>query len=278
MITSIDQLEKEEELEAQLAAEESKRIYFNEQRRRQERLMDAQNTSDESVPLPETMTKKDFFSSCCGQMYSEEAINELCAQDKNQENDEVQQEDINEKKLRAILAAKEDGNLLFKEKKYAEAKAVYEQGTLIVMLTINADEAMSRQIAELELQLNLNITLCDIKAGKHYSALAMVQRILDMNPKVVKAWYRKAQVLIDMQEFPPALEAIQEGMKIEKEKLESESNVLSEETEAVQKTLAEFSALERNCRKKQTEFEEQSRANFGWVSNFQKNLKKSNEE
>lgn len=208
-------------------------------------------------------------------MYSQESTDELEHQTKlaklAQTNDHtsaseqppaLSNEELNQKKLTAVLAAKEDGNLLFKDKQYAQAIEVYERGTLIAMMVVNADPKMLETLNELDNQLNLNIALCEIRRDNGYSALALIQRVIDRDPTIVKAWYRKAQALIDLQEFELALKAIEQGREAKTRAIQNTPSEVGKEVEKED----EFAPLQKICIKKQQTFEAQAKRNMAGMA------------
>ena len=269
LYATIDQEDKED---AERLRQEDQ-DYFLREMDRHRKALQVQH-GDEEMEHNHAQTSSPFYSSCCGShLYSENAIEEFESTMKSSDDDApvLSSEELNAKKLTAILAAKEDGNILFHEKKYNEAMEIYERGKLIIMMLTNASPELAEQIFDLEIQLNLNISLCELKLGKPYRALLLAQRITSMSPNNMKAWYRQATALIEIQEFEEALKATETGQRLVQESLGQQENEQTEKSQELIKTLNSFKALEMTCRKKMKIFEENAKKTLeGFAKRMQK--------
>jgi len=95
---------------------------------------------------------------------------------------------------------REKGNSLFKESKFAEAKAQY-------------DEAIKRNPADAKLYSNRAAALTKLLA--YPDALRDLEECLKLDPKFVKAYSRKGTVHFFMKDYNKALEAYEAGLILE---------------------------------------------------------------
>jgi len=95
---------------------------------------------------------------------------------------------------------REKGNELFKEKKYIEAKAQY-------------DEAVMRNPTEPKLYSNRAAALTKLMA--YPDALRDLDECLKLDPKFIKAYSRKGAAHFFMKEYNKALQSYENGLKID---------------------------------------------------------------
>ena len=103
---------------------------------------------------------------------------------------------------------REKGNTFFKESKFADAKAQY-------------DEAIKRNPTDAKLYSNRAASLTKLLA--YPDALRDLEECLKLDPKFVKAYSRKGTVHFFMKEYNKALEAYDAGLSIEPENSECKS-------------------------------------------------------
>jgi len=97
---------------------------------------------------------------------------------------------------------REKGNALFKEQKWVEAKAEY-------------DEAIKRNPADPKLWSNRAGALQKLMA--HPDALRDLDQALKLDPKFVKAYSRKGASCFFMKDYNKALKAYEDGLKVDPE-------------------------------------------------------------
>merc|ERR1712087_819991 len=113
----------------------------------------------------------------------------------------------NKKKIRAVYAAKEDGNRLFKEGDYELAYKVYERGVLIINGMYDMKESDEDEMEKVECLLDLNMALTSLKKEDWTEAINCCKMALQMEKTGVsarKAYYRWSEALIGMADFEEA--------------------------------------------------------------------------
>jgi hypothetical protein len=115
-------------------------------------------------------------------------------------------EEKNERKLQAVRATREHGKQLFGEGKYAEAFAVYERGVLIASGALGASAAVQEELSQLEVLLDLNMSLCKLKQCEWKEAQDQARMALQLDPQSVKAHFRMAQGAVGMANWDEARE------------------------------------------------------------------------
>eukprot|EP00405_Crypthecodinium_cohnii_P017933 CAMPEP_0206443610 /NCGR_PEP_ID=MMETSP0324_2-20121206/14459_1 /ASSEMBLY_ACC=CAM_ASM_000836 /TAXON_ID=2866 /ORGANISM="Crypthecodinium cohnii, Strain Seligo" /LENGTH=580 /DNA_ID=CAMNT_0053911555 /DNA_START=99 /DNA_END=1841 /DNA_ORIENTATION=+ len=119
---------------------------------------------------------------------------------------------------------REAGNNFFKEKKYVEAKAEY-------------DEAVKRNPADAKLYSNRAATLTKLMA--YPDALKDLEECLKLDPKFIKAYSRKGAAHFFMKEYHKALQAYDQGLQLDPDNEEckqGKNQVLSKISETSRST------------------------------------------
>ena len=96
--------------------------------------------------------------------------------------------------------AKQRGNENFRAQKWAEAVKEYE-------------EAVKRAPNNAAIRNNLSAALCKIMDFN--GAKREIEKALDLDPKYVKAWIRKADIEVVMKEYHKAMDSYKKGLEIE---------------------------------------------------------------
>jgi hypothetical protein len=109
---------------------------------------------------------------------------------------EVPLEEKNDKKQKAVAAAKEHGGQLFAEGKYEHAYAVYERGLLIINGIFGASDSEYDALAQLELILHLNMAACALKLNNFKSALENSKSALSFDKTNIKV--KRTRVCLDV--------------------------------------------------------------------------------
>ena len=101
-----------------------------------------------------------------------------------------------EERLTQIPILKEEGNLLFKEKKYDEASHKYEEAIGFLeqlILKEKPNDTEWNELMEKKLTLLLNFSLCKFNLNDFYGCIEHTSTILEHQPNNVKALFRRAK-------------------------------------------------------------------------------------
>ena len=141
----------------------------------------------------------------CGFMTPEQ-IKQMQAQQKLKNvKPKLTPKELNDKKKKAVYAAKADGNKLFKENKLDLAFKVYERGILIINGMHNMSDTEYDEMDKIEEILNLNIALIKLKENDYTEAISCIKMALQLNKSNPKAYFRYAEALIGLSEYNDAL-------------------------------------------------------------------------
>jgi len=155
-------------------------------------------------------------------------------------------EEKNQKKLIAVRATREHGKELFGEGKYNEAFAVYERGVLIASGALGASAAVQAELSQLEVLLDLNMSLCKLKLREWKEAQDQARMALQLDPTSVKAHFRLAQGAVGMANWDEAREHLARATELD-----------SKQGDACKKEIA---VLLADIRRKEAEEKEKVRA------------------
>jgi len=112
--------------------------------------------------------------------------------------DEMPLEERNKKKLAAVEATREHGNILFKEGKYEQAFAVYDRGILIINGSYGMSDEEQAKLTQLELTLDLNMAACQLKLKNYLKAIDHCKMALQIESQHPKAFFRIGQAHLGM--------------------------------------------------------------------------------
>lgn len=153
--------------------------------------------------------------------------------------------------FRAIMddveKTKGTGNRLFKEGKYALAKAKYDKVLREFNHVNPQDDEEGKEFANTRNLLNLNVAACYLKMGDCRKSIEMCNKVLDANPVHVKALYRRGMAYMEAGDFAEARADFNKMMTIDKS---SEANAKAAllklkqtEQEAEKKARKQFKGL-----------------------------------
>mmetsp|Transcript_122626 Transcript_122626/g.318852 ORF Transcript_122626/g.318852 Transcript_122626/m.318852 type:complete len:445 (-) Transcript_122626:25-1359(-) len=117
-----------------------------------------------------------------------------------------------ERRLKAAEDAKVAGNEEVGRSNWPAASANYTRG--LVLLNFCPKEPWREQ-AKLEAALRLNMALCEEKVGRHLEAASLCAEVLLLEPTNVKARFRRATALCEMQDFDAGLEETELALAIQ---------------------------------------------------------------
>ena len=112
---------------------------------------------------------------------------------------------------------KEQGNLAMKALAASEdqtetlekASYYYAQALLIFYYLIPDNDEQEKESNELKISCHLNQSLCFLKMKRYDDAMRELQEVARLDPKNVKALFRKATVQDAMGQYTEALETIE---------------------------------------------------------------------
>lgn len=133
-------------------------------------------------------------------------------------------EEKNKKKIRAVYAAKEDGNKLFKEKNYELAYKVYERGVLIINGMYQLEDEDEDEMEKVECLLDLNMALVSLKMDNWTEAINCCKMAIQIDKKSAKAYYRWSEALIGMGDYIEAQE-----MNVKAKELEPKNKAVDQQ-------------------------------------------------
>ncbi|PWA83435.1 FKBP-type peptidyl-prolyl cis-trans isomerase family protein [Artemisia annua] len=122
--------------------------------------------------------------------------------------------------FRAIMddveKTKGTGNRLFKEGKYALAKAKYDKILREFNHVNPQDDEEGKEFASTRSLLNLNVAACYLKMGDCRKSIETCNKVLDANPVHVKALYRRGMAYMEAGDYDEARADFNKMMTIDK--------------------------------------------------------------
>lgn len=122
--------------------------------------------------------------------------------------------------FRSIMAEAESirctGNRLFKEGKYALAKAKYEKVLRDFNHVNPQDDEEGKEFSNTRNMLHLNVAACYLKLGECRKSIEICDKVLDANPVHVKALYRRGMAYMELGDFQDAKNDFEKMMKFDK--------------------------------------------------------------
>ncbi|XP_077984970.1 peptidyl-prolyl cis-trans isomerase D-like isoform X2 [Glandiceps talaboti] len=125
-----------------------------------------------------------------------------------------------EKIVEAAGNIKQIGNKIFKEQNYEKAKEKYLKaiGYIEAIEESSSGDLTAEEEEKLVgvlLPMYNNVAACCVKLNLYQEALGNAEKALDIDPKNVKGYFRKAQALAGMRDFERALMELSEALKLE---------------------------------------------------------------
>ena len=129
----------------------------------------------------------------------------------NDESKELIDEISNKNKLEACEITKKEGNLFFKNEEYEKAIQCYEKSLKYIPLLFNKEEEEKEKDIEeitknIKIQCYSNILMCKIKQKKYKEGIEFADKILNLDSKNIKGYYRKGFCFEKIKEFELAEE------------------------------------------------------------------------
>jgi len=154
--------------------------------------------------------------------------------EEREKNPPLSLEEKNKKKLSAIEAAHEDGNIHLKLGKYEQAFAIYERGVLILNGCYGLDEEEQQKINKHEVAFDLNMALCKLKLERWTEAIDNCKMVLNIDKNNVKATYRKGLAFIGLGEYEKATDDFKTVLQLQPSNGEAKAQL-----ELIKKRLSE---------------------------------------
>jgi peptidylprolyl isomerase len=120
-------------------------------------------------------------------------------------------------KIQSSMEAKANANDLFKQSKFEEARKRYQQGLDYLSSTWGAEAEEGKQIKELKVTLNSNLSMCCLKTKDASRARDFAQAVLDIEPDHPKALYRLSQAYGMLGQFESAIDLLNEKKELLKD-------------------------------------------------------------
>lgn len=120
-----------------------------------------------------------------------------------------------QEKIEAAGKKKEEGNIWFKEGKYARASKRYEKGVGFIEHDSSFSDEEKQRAKLLKISCNLNNAACKLKLKDYKEAVKLCTKVLDIDSRNVKALYRRAQAYIQLVDLELAEQDIKKALEID---------------------------------------------------------------
>ncbi|XP_072992366.1 70 kDa peptidyl-prolyl isomerase-like [Typha latifolia] len=148
----------------------------------------------------------------------------------------------NEEKIEAAGKKKEEGNVLFKLRKYARASKRYEKAAKFIEYDNSFNDEEKKQSKVLKITCNLNDAACKLKLKDYKQAEKLCTKVLELDSRNVKALYRRAQAYIQLADLDLAELDIKKALEIDPDNkdVRLEYKALKEKIKELNKKDAKF--------------------------------------
>lgn len=120
-----------------------------------------------------------------------------------------------QEKIEAAGKKKEEGNVWFKAGKYARASKRYAKATGFIEYDSNYNDEEKEQAKVLKVSCKLNNAACKLKLKDYKEAVNLCTKVLEVDSRNVKAYYRRAQAYIQLVELELAELDIKKALEID---------------------------------------------------------------
>ncbi|ORX48915.1 FKBP-like protein [Piromyces finnis] len=117
-------------------------------------------------------------------------------------------------RIESATKSKEEGNALFKEKKFEEAIQCYQQGIKTLDYRWGATPVEEKNIETLRVNLNSNAAMCSLKINNLNDTVNFCNAAIELDPFNTKALYRLSEAYIGQSNFEKAIEVINKCLEI----------------------------------------------------------------
>jgi len=118
-------------------------------------------------------------------------------------------------RIESATNSKEEGNALFKEKKFSEAIECYRQGIKTLDYRWGATPVEEKNMETLRVILNSNAAMCSLKINNLDDAVGFCNTAIELDPFNTKALYRLSEAYIGLSNFEKATEVINKCLEID---------------------------------------------------------------
>lgn len=103
-----------------------------------------------------------------------------------------------QEKIEATGKKKEEGNLLFEAGKYERASKRYEKAVKYIEYDSSFSNEEKQLAKVLKINCNLNNAACKLKIKDYKQAEKLCSKVLELDSRNVKAFYRRAQAYVQL--------------------------------------------------------------------------------
>ncbi|KAI4317410.1 hypothetical protein L6164_025279 [Bauhinia variegata] len=145
-------------------------------------------------------------------------------------------------KIEAAGKKKEEGNALFKTRKYERASKRYEKAIRYIEYDSSFNDEEKQQTKLLKITCNLNNAACKLKLKDYKQAEKLCTKVLELDSRNVKALYRRAQAYIHLVDLDLAEMDIKKALEMDPDNrdVKMEYRILKEKIREYNKKDAQF--------------------------------------
>ncbi|KAL9240032.1 hypothetical protein vseg_014295 [Gypsophila vaccaria] len=120
-----------------------------------------------------------------------------------------------EEKIEACEKKKQEGNSLFKAKKFWLASKKYEKAATYVQFNHNFSDEEKHTAKVQLLSCDLNNAACKLKLGDYVGAAKLCTKVLELDPNNTKALFRRSQAYLNTSDLDKAEADIRKALKVD---------------------------------------------------------------
>jgi FK506-binding protein 4/5 len=120
-----------------------------------------------------------------------------------------------EEKIEACKKAKEEGNELFRQSKWKRAHKKYKKAAGFIEAGYSMKDEEKAEADPLKLVCHLNMAACNLKLKEYKSVLEDCKKALEIEPKNIKALFRRGQALSALDDWKEAQSTFDKALELE---------------------------------------------------------------